>query len=197
MADGDSATLGGARTGRFTRRWPVVLVVVALSVACAAVALDVRVNWTGSMPRGLYRIVAPRLEIGSLVAVCLPRAVASVGREQGYLPPGGCPAGTSPIVKQVVAKPGDEVRLTAAATFVNGREIAGSGLQVEDSEGRPLAHQPFGITRLSGSEYWVSGLNRSHSWDSRYFGPVREDNILGSVMPLLICGSLGESGAGS
>lgn len=196
MADEGSATLGRVRREGTARRWPVVLVLVALSIACSAVVLDVRVNWTGSMPRGLYRMVAPRLKVGSLVAICLPRAVASLGRERGYLPPGGCPDGSSPIVKQVVAKPGDEVRLTAAATFVNGRGIAASGLQVEDSEGRPLVHHPLGTTRLGGSEYWVSGMNRSRSWDSRYFGPVRAGDIHGSVVPLLICGSSTEPGAG-
>jgi conjugative transfer signal peptidase TraF len=137
------------------------------------------------MPLGLYLETAATLERGSTVLLCLPDRIAQVGRSRGYLPAGGCPDGSSPVVKQVLALPGDVVELQEQFLAVNQREVVGSRIQDSDTLGRPLDHAPFGPWPVRDGELWVIGLNRERSWDSRYFGPIPLASVIGSARPLL------------
>jgi signal peptidase I len=59
-------------------------------------------------------------------------------------------------------------------TFVK-RIVAGPGETVE-FHGAPL--------QLGPSQYFVEGDNRTHSTDSRTFGPIDRDQVIGAVLPL-------------
>jgi conjugative transfer signal peptidase TraF len=156
---------------------------VAIALAWPA---GLRVNWTESMPRGLYRETAPCLERGALVMVCLEGAPARLGRERGYLPRGDCPSGVMPIVKEIVAVLEDRVNVDRSGLTVNGRPIPGTALLARDTLGRPLPHVAPGELRLSEDEFFVLGRASPRSWDSRYFGIVSLQQIHGSVAPWLI-----------
>jgi type IV secretory pathway protease TraF len=80
------------------------------------------------MPVGLYLQTETTLERGSTVLVCLPDAITRVGRSRGYLPAGGCPNDSSPVVKQVLALPGDVVELHEQFVAVNRRLVEASGI---------------------------------------------------------------------
>ena len=137
------------------------------------------------MPVGLYLETPATLERGASVLVCLPEEVARVGRARGYLPAGSCPDGSSLVVKQVLALPGDVVELQEQFLAVNRHEVESSRIQASDSLGRPLEHAPFGPWPVREGELWVIGLNRERSWDSRYFGPIPVASVVGSARPLL------------
>ena len=82
---GDTAEMRGERAHDLGRRRRVRIVVSILSasallVACAK-AFELRVNWTESMPRGLYQRVDPALVRGESVAVCLEGEAARIARE--------------------------------------------------------------------------------------------------------------------
>lgn len=147
--------------------------------------LDFRVNWTSSAPLGLYREVARPPRRGDLAFLCLPSNLESFGRARGYLWAGSCPGGSSPILKQVVALPGDEVDVQQSSFAVNGRLLDCSELHDVDSFGRPLEHVAPGRRRVSDGEAWVLGVHRERSWDSRYFGPIPTSSIVGVARPLL------------
>jgi conjugative transfer signal peptidase TraF len=158
---------------------------VAAILVLAAHALRLRINWTSSMPLGLYRESPGPLERGALVLICLPEEVVRMGRQRGYLPSGSCPGGVSPIVKELVAIAGDEIELREDFLSVNGVIVDRTPLRPNDSLGRTLAHAPTGRFVVAPGEIWVLGQHRERSWDSRYFGPIPIASVVGAARPLL------------
>ena len=106
-------------------------VVCALGLGLVSVCLGGRLwlNPTASVPPGLYLLSkidtdagdAP-LQTGDLVLACLPWEAAALGRERGYLLPGSCPGGSSPVGKYVAARAGSEITVED-----NGPGFAPSG----------------------------------------------------------------------
>ncbi len=78
------------------------------------------------------------------------------------------------LVKRIVALPGELVEIRAGIVYVNGEAVA-----------EPFPHDmtPYDMTPiiLGPLSYFVLGDNRSNSNDSRSFGPVTLDEILGRV----------------
>ena len=77
------------------------------------------------------------------------------------------------LVKRVVARGGDTVRLNKGRVYVNGRLSAYS-----------MATRPHGRERwwtIPEGSYFVLGDNRINSLDSRDFGPVTHDLVKGKV----------------
>lgn len=167
-----------------SRRGFFCAVCVGLAIAPLAGWMGFRVNWTSSMPVGLYLKTTPELAAGSRVLVCLPSEVAAIGRSRGYLPAGSCPDGSSPILKQILALPGDHVDLRRGSLAVNGHEIDHSEIRTSDTLGRELEHVAFGSRTVRDGELWVVGSNHQRSWDSRYFGPIPIESVIGGARPL-------------
>ena len=168
--------------------WVLLALGLAAGLVLAAHALHLRINWTSSMPLGLYREVTARPERGEIVLICLPEEIAGVGRQRRYLPLGDCPEGVSPIVKQIVAIAGDEIELQEEFLAVNGIVVDRTPLRSFDSLGRPMDHAQLERRLVAGGEVWVLGSARNRSWDSRYFGAIPVDAIVASAKPLVTLG---------
>lgn len=85
------------------------------------------------------------------------------------------PVGTE-FVKLIVGGPGDLVHVGADATTVNGRVVAGP----LDSLGTlGLKHDDVERTFILGANEYFAVGTRPHSYDSRYWGPVREAQFVG------------------
>ena len=79
------------------------------------------------------------------------------------------------FVKRVVGLPGETVAVRNGTVYVNGAALPEPYLQVRDrSSAAPLV--------LGDDEYYVIGDNRRNSNDSRAWGAVPEENIVGRVM---------------
>ncbi|MCZ6615664.1 MAG: signal peptidase I [Chloroflexi bacterium] len=81
------------------------------------------------------------------------------------------------FVKRIIGVPGDEVEIRDGRVFVNGR-----ALQESYALGPSICSLPQTCQiRLKDGDYFVLGDNRSASNDSRDWGPVHLDNIIGRV----------------
>jgi conjugative transfer signal peptidase TraF len=153
----------------------------------AAGSAGYRVNMTASMPLGLWRVTPapPQITRGMIVVYCLEdRPTAEMALQRGYISPGRCPSGTEPLFKPVVAIPGDVVTVTPSGISVNGSLLTSSSPLTADPAGRPLAGA-LGEFQVSPGEVWVLSHYSMLSFDSRYSGPVRTDNITGVASPVL------------
>lgn len=144
-----------------------------------------RLNLTPSYPLGIWRVqpIDREAVIGDLVFICPPDTPAFVlGVERGYLPVGLCPSGTAPLIKSVVAVAGQVVEVEDTIA-IDGIELKNSGVRSTDAQGRPLSVFPGGQVP-PGSVFLHSDFGGSY--DSRYFGPLPADGILGLATPVLV-----------
>jgi len=80
------------------------------------------------------------------------------------------------LVKRVIGLPGEALRV-GGGVQVNGRV-----LDEPYAHGSTPHEQHRGINRLGPDEYFLMGDNRGASTDSRDFGPVRAEDILGTAV---------------
>ena len=174
------------------RRIALVAVLGAALAAPLVVRLaPLRINTSSSLPRGLYLLEPVRGTPypGEIVLACPPPAAAAVALARRYLDPGPCPGGTKPLGKLVLAAGGDRVELSAAGITLNGCALRAASSLPTDSRGRRLARYPAGVYRVGAQELWLFSPHH-RSFDSRYFGPVSTQNVIGGLRPLLVLPSL-------
>ena len=108
-----------------------------------------------------------------------------------FEPPGdsGMSEGGIPFIKRIIGLPGDTVTLENGRVFITQPD--GDPVRIEEpyvvdtaegSTAPTLPRDPSGTTttwEIGDGEYFVMGDNRPSSQDSRAFGPIGEDLILG------------------
>ncbi len=143
-----------------------------------------RLNPTPSHPLGLWRIVPldRPVAVDDLVFVCPPRiTVLERAAARGYLRWGLCSGWVGPLIKIVAAREGQHVEV-GRSVAIDGRPLAHSDLRSVDGEGRALAPWSGGVVPV-GHLYLHSDF--VGSYDSRYFGPVPAEGVLGRAVPVL------------
>jgi signal peptidase I len=172
---------------------PIVLIVLVLISFRSAVA-----DWndvpTGSMKPSIIegdRIFVNKLAYGLKVPFTTWHLARWDKPCRGEIVVFNSPADGSRLVKRVVGLPGDVVQMISERLYINGRPVQ---YDVEDgrlieSFGRHshavqflpgvVAMRDFGPITIPPNEYFMLGDNRDNSADSRYFGTVRLDQILG------------------
>ncbi len=166
------------------RRCTLPLVIAGLLVA-AAVA-GVRWNVSPSVSPGFYRQLRRPAERGSLVAACLPEAVARWARHRGYVDRGGCAGEAAPVGKWIAGVEGDLVEVRAGGIAVAGRRLERSEQVSKDAQGRPVPRVAPGSYVLRPGEVWLHSGRRRRSLDSRVFGPLEMSRIRGVLEPLWV-----------
>ncbi|MGE6742377.1 conjugative transfer signal peptidase TraF [Allorhizobium pseudoryzae] len=156
--------------------WAVVATMLAGMIGLGAAGF--RINLTPSEALGVWRILPlnRKVEIDDLVFVCVPVTDAMrAALKRGYLRRGLCAGGFAPLIKTVVARSGQHIEIEDLVR-IDGRVLLHSRLQPRDARGRQL--MPFaGGTIPPETVYLHSDFPAS--FDSRYFGPVPANNILG------------------
>ena len=111
------------------------------------------VNFSPSLPRGVYLRTREPLLRGSLVLFCLPVPWATLARERGYLARGPCPGGTEPLGTIVGALSGDEVEFADEGLRVNGRLLSKTAPLFVDSRGQRMPRtKPASLTIPPGGD---------------------------------------------
>jgi conjugative transfer signal peptidase TraF len=153
-------------------------------------------NHTASMPVGFYRVQrmqrargdepAQRISLtrGVTVVWCLPERLVGQARRRGYLVRGRCPGGVEPMLKTVVAIPGDSVVVDSAGMTVNGWRLPNSRPLTFDSRGRRLTGIPRGKYVVPPGQAWLWSPYHASSFDSRYYGAVPVSGLVGLARPV-------------
>jgi conjugative transfer signal peptidase TraF len=119
-----------------------------------------------------------------IAAACLPLRAASLGRERGYLGPGICLGNVEPLLKFVAAVGGDTVVTGPTGIKVNGKMLPKSGRLQMDEVGRSIVYWSTTVKHLRAGEIWLYAPS-GRSWDSRYWGPVKEESVIGFADPVI------------
>jgi signal peptidase I len=107
------------------------------------------------------------------------RCGAPKGARQACAAPAGRRADAS-FVKRVVALPGDRLKIVGNRAHVNGRPLDEPYIRTQpcDDVGTATCNLPKEIT-IPPDHYFMLGDNRGQSDDSRVWGPVRRDWLVG------------------
>lgn len=152
---------------------------VTLAIVVASFfSFPIRLIWnlSASAPIGLYEIEHVRhLAVTDLVAVTPPKHLADFIVGRGYIGRG------VPLLKRVLALPGQEVCRTGRSITVDG-VVLGDALD-RDRKGRELPVWR-GCRRLADGDLFLMNPDVPDSLDGRYFGPIAARNVIGRATPL-------------
>jgi signal peptidase I len=93
--------------------------------------------------------------------------------------PAGFPVEDEDLIKRVVALPGETVEGRNRQVYVDGRPLTEPYV-----EPRCRGTQDFDAVTVPPGELWVMGDNRCNSSDSRVFGPIGEELLVGRAFVL-------------
>lgn len=132
-------------------------------------------NATDSLPHGLYFVVRKALyRRGELVVFPIPASVSELVRQRRWLPDGAF------LIKPIAGKSGDRFDTKNGRCFVNGKAFG--SVETVDRTGRKLP--VYSVSRMLETDE-VAVLNPACcSFDSRYFGTIRERDIIGAARPI-------------
>ena len=86
------------------------------------------------------------------------------------------------FIKRIIAIPGDTVKIESGKVFVNEIQIPETYLPV-GTETHGGAYLTEGKTVKAGpNQFLVFGDNRNHSSDSREWGPIKKESIVGRAL---------------
>jgi len=97
-------------------------------------------------------------------------------------PPSETATNIPDLIKRVVGLPGEEIVITEGHVYVDGNLLDEPYLPegvTSSTENAPLKCTQEDPCVVPEGDVWVMGDNRNDSKDSRYFGPIDEDTIVG------------------
>ena len=131
-------------------------------------------NASESVPIGWYFVAKHLPKIGQIAVIKPVEWVAIYASSRGYLPQNVW------LLKPIYAVQPSIICRFGSHVFVNGRQVAKA--KIADKMHRVLPVWK-GCIVLSPTQYFVFGRHRN-SFDSRYFGPVEQSQVVGTAYSL-------------
>lgn len=163
-------------TGLRTVVWTAVGVGILALPIMAPPSVQLIYNATASAPLGWYAVVlvtTPR--VGDVLLAHLPSSAATIADERHYLPQ------SVPILKRVGAVAGQRVCVRNGVLTIDREPPV--RLLPRDGVGRLLTPWP-GCRALNPEEVFLLSHDSPASFDSRYFGPIPKQLIIGRAVAL-------------
>ena len=133
-------------------------------------------NVSASVPTGLYQVQPTRdLIVTALVVAYPPEPLATLLEGGGYLPR------DVPLIKRILALPGQTVCRTGPTIVVDGIEMGVA--RERDHRGRVLPVWE-GCRTLAGDDVFLMNWDQPASLDGRYFGPIPLHAVVGRAVLL-------------
>ena len=158
-------------------------VVLVWGIVCVGLVIKIAgfgINFTESMPKGVYLEHEAAAKRGDVVTFCLrDDEYIALAEEREYLSAGSCPSGLRPLLKYLAGVPGDVITIEQDAIICgpqNGIRCRWSGkIRQTDSADRPLQSQLQSCV-IPPNMALVLSLHPG-SFDSRYFGLVNVGSL--------------------
>ncbi|PKM82629.1 MAG: signal peptidase I [Firmicutes bacterium HGW-Firmicutes-14] len=80
------------------------------------------------------------------------------------------------FIKRIVGMPGETLQIRDSRLYINGEVVEQPFLPPD------LRYGDFGPVKITESQYFVMGDNRNNSDDSRVWGTLPKDNIIGKAL---------------
>jgi signal peptidase I len=185
------------KTGALREIIETALLAVLIFVTVRAVVLNFKVDGTSMLPtlensemilvnRNAYR----ELDLGDLVDwlpgvseqewfTVVDWGEPTRGEVVVFTPPE--PGDQKPYIKRVVGMPGDHIQVTGNEVLVNGIPLDEPYIGSYRNDCESVSNFPHCDVTVPEGHYFVMGDHRSNSQDSRYFGVVPENRIIGKA----------------
>lgn len=160
------------------------VVILCMDIGLAALLIPLAIpnrvhlvyNPSDSVSRGWYRIVpADSLQVGGIVLARLPAQAVALAAQRGYLPTG------IPLLKRIGALAPQRVCIDGASVRID--DVVVAAVMRADGRGRPMSGWQQCRWLVRGELFLLSSTNQV-SFDSRYFGPIRAPDVIGSAQPI-------------
>ncbi len=89
------------------------------------------------------------------------------------------------FIKRIIGMPGETVEIHGQTVTIKNKENA-SGFVLDEPYVTKLGNNDLIVPELKENEYFVMGDNRPASYDSRFWGPLTKDHIIGRPLVRLL-----------